>query len=1025
MKNKIFIILVLILLISVVFVSADLNKKFKNNLKKALFDELKKPKNKNLTLEETKDLLEFYLADYDLNNIDWSQIPGGQNSNQDIASLISRLFIVYTKDKTPDQSICNPGWKCKTDFHKAYQNSDCGWENEVFCEYGCEDGACIQGGFNSVWDVDDNGAVQENDGTLTIRYLFGFSGDELTQESVGKNAKRSRPSEIKFYLGCIKGLKVLDADRNGKSDALTDGILIQRYIMGYSGQDLINDAIGKGATRTTPEAIIAFLSNPDSWYEGACPTPACFTSEDCSQIDGIYYCSGDESCITTSEPGCMNAGTVNAYCGKNETTNCAVCENGCDAQTNKCIKTGCGNNVREADEVCDGTDLAGESCQNLGYDSGSLFCTYNCSGFDVLDCVINPTCDSCSDCDTIFTSCTYQECKQDCGAGCYYRGSVPLIEDCIDLDAACSEIMSCKDYSADECTSNPCGLSPGCTLSGSDCVVSTVESVRFGVIGCYGTGYPDAGQVASLVKSWNPDFIITTGDNNYQEGAALTIDKNVGQWYSDYIYPYYGSYGSTATVNAFFPTLGNHDWIATDAQPYLDYFTLPGNERYYDFVKGPVHFFAIDSDTNEPDGATSTSIQGQWLKNKLAESTSPFKVVYFHHSPYGPSKGELTRMQWPFKEWGADIVLTAHDHLYERLIIDGFPYIVNGLGGAMIYDFNYNFPGSQYKYNGDLGAMLVEATSDSMVFKFFKRTGELLDSYTLGTTPAGPCDSISTCSDYTVAECAANACGLSPGCVVSGNDCVEDTSTPSTAVTFQQLKEDNTVVHEMSPLPIIPEYWGWALHGWPWQEDCGPRNMPDDGSDRHNPWGQLLPDPSTPTNLNAGIELGPMVFYVQFKSTGEWKTYEHGLPNGGYVFVSGDNLPEAPNTAYNPIPGPGGGLFHKMGMGNWVQNQGTHWWPGHEHEYLKNSDIKHLAVSVTARVVLEDPDGPDDRDQARYLIGIGMDRRAADGCCNTGGTLMSRHRYVTNEWQTFTMHDICPDMVEIERPPIFGRTWDT
>ena len=30
--------------------------------------------------------------------------------------------------------------------------------------------------------------------------------------------------------------------------------------------------------------------------------------------------------------------------------------------------------------------------------------------------------------------------------------------------------------------------------------------------------------------------------------------------------------------------------------------TLPGNERYYDFVQGPVHFFVIDSDQNEPDG---------------------------------------------------------------------------------------------------------------------------------------------------------------------------------------------------------------------------------------------------------------------------------------------------------------------------------------------------------------------------------------------------------------------------------------
>src|SRR4030043_1220080 len=78
---------------------------------------------------------------------------------------------------------------------------------------------------------------------------------------------------------------------------------------------------------------------------------------------------------------------------------------------------------------------------------------------------------------------------------------------------------------------------------------------------------------------------------------------------------------------------------------------------------------------------------------------------------------------------------------------------------------------------------------------------------------------------------------------------------------------------------------------------------------------------------------------------------------------------------------------------------------------------------MTARIVLQDPNGPDDRNQAKYLIGIGMDRRAASGCCNTGGVLMSRHRYLTNEWQTFTMSSICPDMVEIEKPPIHGGTW--
>src|SRR3990172_7062669 len=109
------------------------------------------------------------------------------------------------------------------------------------------------------------------------------------------------------------------------------------------------------------------------------------------------------------------------------------------------------------------------------------------------------------------------------------------------------------------------------------------QSVMFAVIGDYGENNSSEADVAALVHGWQPDFIITVGDNNYPLGAAETIDVNVGQYYHDFIYPYTGAYGGGADVNRFFPTLGNHDWYTQDAQPYLDYFTLPGNERYYDF----------------------------------------------------------------------------------------------------------------------------------------------------------------------------------------------------------------------------------------------------------------------------------------------------------------------------------------------------------------------------------------------------------------------------------------------------------
>ena len=229
----------------------------------------------------------------------------------------------------------------------------------------------------------------------------------------------------------------------------------------------------------------------------------------------------------------------------------------------------------------------------------------------------------------------------------------------------------------------------------------------FAAIGDYGEDGTAEEEVADRVKSWQPDYIFTLGDNNYGSGAEGTIDDNIGQYYGDYIYPYYGTYDSTATENRFFPSLGNHDWrAATDTnpypQPYLDYFTLPGNERYYDVRRGPVHLFILDSAHQEEDGRTSDSIQAQWLAEQMAASNAPWKLVAMHEPPYssGASHGSRSDMQWDYAEMGATAVLAGHDHLYERLERDDILYFVNGLGGRQeIDDFDAPLPSSVVRYN--------------------------------------------------------------------------------------------------------------------------------------------------------------------------------------------------------------------------------------------------------------------------------------------------------------------------------------
>ena len=101
-------------------------------------------------------------------------------------------------------------------------------------------------------DVDGNGKYEAlADGLLLIRYLFGLTGDALTSGIV---------TDSSAFLERVSDLRpVLDVDGNGQADALTDGILILRYLFGLRGNQLITNAIGAAATRTTPDAVIGYL----------------------------------------------------------------------------------------------------------------------------------------------------------------------------------------------------------------------------------------------------------------------------------------------------------------------------------------------------------------------------------------------------------------------------------------------------------------------------------------------------------------------------------------------------------------------------------------------------------------------------------------------------------------------------------------------------------------------------------------------------------------------------------------------
>ena len=264
-------------------------------------------------------------------------------------------------------------------------------------------------------------------------------------------------------------------------------------------------------------------------------------------------------------------------------------------------------------------------------------------------------------------------------------------------------------------------------------------AVRFAVLGDYGINSAAEGAVSEIIKSWYVDFVVTTGDNNYPTGSAATINQNIGQYYCPFIRnpdaPANQRCNAGLSTNRFYPTPGNHDWDSTPGLvPYLNYFTLPnsaGNERYYTATWGHVQFFGVDSDPREPSGITSNSTQGNWFRNQLGASEARWKVVAMHHPPYSSasSHGSTPALQWPYQAWGASAVLAGHDHTYERIIRNGFPYFVNGLGGAPRYGFGTPIQGSEARYNANWGAMYVEATTSYLYFAFLDIGYTYADEY--------------------------------------------------------------------------------------------------------------------------------------------------------------------------------------------------------------------------------------------------------------------------------------------------------
>ena len=124
-----------------------------------------------------------------------------------------------------------------------------------------------------------------------------------------------------------------------------------------------------------------------------------------------------------------------------------------------------------------------------------------------------------------------------------------------------------------------------------------------------------------------------------------------------------------------------------------------------------------------------------------------------HHPPYSSGTHQSsTAMRWPYAAWGADAVVAGHDHDFERISASGIPYFVNGLGGRSIRTFGTTVAGSEVRYNGDYGAMQIEADAGQLTFRFVNLSGQIVDSHTVLPTPPGVVDIAVSSGDDDVEE---------------------------------------------------------------------------------------------------------------------------------------------------------------------------------------------------------------------------------------------------------------------------------
>jgi hypothetical protein len=333
------------------------------------------------------------------------------------------------------------------------------------------------------------------------------------------------------------------------------------------------------------------------------------------------------------------------------------------------------------------------------------------------------------------------------------------------------------------------GLVPGTTYTyatrAGDEVLGTEASFRtddpsvpftFVVIGDHGKNISTSqAAVRDRMLALEPDFIVSTGDMIYDDGAAEDFDPK-----------FFTPYAALLRRVVFWPCLGNHDIRTDGGDPWRDAFYTPANnpdeeEGYYSFDQGNAHFVMVDSNRSTSPG----SAQHTFLDQDLAASDAAWKFVFFHHTIYssgdhGSDTGLREDLAPLFDRYGVDIVFMGHDHNYERTVPlrddeevalgEGTIYITTGGGGASLRDVEE----SDFTAYVESAFHVTHVSVDGGTLRaeMVRPDGEVRDQVTLSKEvvepPPPPCEAGDCCASDAECDdqkaCTIDACDAAGRC---------------------------------------------------------------------------------------------------------------------------------------------------------------------------------------------------------------------------------------------------------------------